>query len=38
VDAYIAQHTGTRFSHSICPSCYERHVLPEIETFERKLP
>jgi len=24
VDSYIAQHTDVRFSHSICPACYER--------------
>ncbi len=24
VEAYISQHTGTHFSHGICPACYER--------------
>src|SRR5262249_21781455 len=23
VDSYITQHTNTRFSHGICPHCYE---------------
>lgn len=36
VEAYVARHTGTRFSHSICPSCYESRVLPQIEALERK--
>jgi PAS domain S-box-containing protein len=24
VEAYISQHTHTRFSHGICPACYEK--------------
>ncbi len=24
VESYIARHTETRFSHGVCPSCYER--------------
>jgi hypothetical protein len=24
VETYIARHTETRFSHGVCPSCYER--------------
>jgi hypothetical protein len=23
VEAYISHHTNTRFSHGICPACYE---------------
>lgn len=26
VDAYISQHANVRFSHNICPECYEKHV------------
>jgi DNA-binding response OmpR family regulator len=26
VDNYIAQHANVRFSHNICPECYEKHV------------
>ena len=29
VEAYISRHTSTRFSHSICPSCYESEVEPQ---------
>ncbi len=29
VDAYISQHSDVRFSHNICPECYERHVRTE---------
>lgn len=26
VDNYISQHANVRFSHNICPDCYEKHV------------
>ena len=26
VESYISEHTSTRFSHGICPSCYESEV------------
>lgn len=28
VESYITQHTDTRFSHGICPSCMAAHVEP----------
>ena len=28
VDSYIGRHSNVEFSHSICPSCYEKHVQP----------
>lgn len=28
VEAYIAQNTNTRFSHGICPDCYDKEVAP----------
>ncbi len=31
VEAYVAAHTGTQFSHGICPGCMATHVEPEIE-------
>jgi PAS domain S-box-containing protein len=34
VENYISHHTETRFSHSICPSCMETHVEPQLETSE----
>lgn len=30
VDTYFTQTQGTDFSHSICPECYERVILPEL--------
>jgi PAS domain S-box-containing protein len=29
VENYISHHTNTRFSHGICPACYENVVEPE---------
>jgi CheY-like chemotaxis protein len=31
VEAYISRHTDTRFSHGICPECFEQHVRPDLE-------
>lgn len=36
VEGYIARHTSTRFSHSICPPCYETHVEPQFAELERR--
>lgn len=30
IESYINQRAGTRFSHSICPSCYDDVVVPEM--------
>ena len=35
VEAYIARRTRARFSHSICPSCYEQHVVPQLREDDR---
>ena len=31
LDKYIGDHSDTQFSHSICPTCYEEIVKPEME-------
>jgi len=31
IESYINERTGTDFSHSVCPDCYQRVVIPEIE-------
>jgi CheY-like chemotaxis protein len=36
VEAYIAQHTDARFSHGICPDCYEGVVKPEVARVRRQ--
>jgi len=30
VESYISRYTNTRFSHSICPSCYAKEVEPQL--------
>jgi DNA-binding response OmpR family regulator len=34
VETYFTQHSGVSFTHSYCPSCYERFVRPELEALE----
>ncbi len=35
VESYISEHTKSRFSHGICPSCYEEKVVPELSAMDR---
>ena len=39
VESYVSDHSDARFSHGICPDCYESVVRPQLETLhpgERK--
>ena len=36
VETYFTQHSGVSFTHSYCPSCYERYVRPELERLESR--
>lgn len=36
VEAYLARHTNTKFSHGICPECMEAHVEPQFAKLEEK--
>jgi phosphoserine phosphatase RsbU/P len=38
IEAYINQRTGSEFSHSICPDCYTRVILPELEKLRGEQP
>jgi len=35
VEKYITEHSAIRFSHGICPECYERHVKPQLDELRR---
>lgn len=35
IDTYVQQSTGTKFSHGICPDCYDKHVKPELDAVKR---
>jgi response regulator NasT len=38
VDAYISAHSGARFSHGICPECYEQIVKPQMAANDMEVP
>jgi phosphoserine phosphatase RsbU/P len=35
IEGYINQRTGSEFSHSVCPDCYTRVIIPELEQLKR---
>jgi len=36
VEHYIEQHSRAKFSHGICPACYQKIVKPQVsEALER---
>ena len=35
VETYVGERSGARFSHGICPECYETIVKPEIARLDR---
>jgi DNA-binding response OmpR family regulator len=37
IEGYINERTGSEFSHSVCPDCYQRVVLPELESLKAKM-
>ena len=34
LEGYISERTGSDFSHSVCPDCYRRVVLPELQQLK----
>ncbi len=36
IEGYINARTGSEFSHSVCPDCYQRLIVPELEAMKRK--
>ena len=34
IEGYINERTGSEFSHSICPDCYQRVVIPELNKLK----
>jgi CheY-like chemotaxis protein len=37
MEGYINERTGSEFSHSVCPDCYTRVVMPELEQLKASL-
>jgi PAS domain S-box-containing protein len=36
IENYISEHTTTKFTHGICPECYQNKVEPELEDMRRR--
>lgn len=34
IEEYIRKRTGTRFSHGVCPDCYDKIVVPQLEQLD----
>jgi sigma-B regulation protein RsbU (phosphoserine phosphatase) len=34
LEGYISERTGSDFSHSVCPDCYHRVVMPQLEQLK----
>jgi CheY-like chemotaxis protein len=37
IESYVSAHSEAQFSHSICPTCYENVVKPELKSFQQLL-
>jgi DNA-binding response OmpR family regulator len=38
IENYIKDRTGSEFSHSVCPDCYQRIVVPDLKNVLRAVP
>lgn len=36
VEAYVTQHTNTKFSHGICPNCFRKQVQPQLDDMKSR--
>lgn len=34
IESYINERTGSEFSHSVCPDCYEREIVPQLRALK----
>jgi hypothetical protein len=37
IEGYISTRTDAKFSHGVCPSCYERIVVPDLERLRASM-
>jgi len=35
VEEYVSEHSDAKFSHGICPECYEKYAKADLESFKR---
>ena len=33
IESYINERTGSEFSHSVCPHCYESEIVPQLRAL-----
>lgn len=38
IESYINERTGSEISHSVCPECYEKVVVPELARLKASVP
>ncbi len=38
IESYMAARAGTRFSHGVCPECYERVLVPQLKKLGLATP
>lgn len=40
LESYISRRTEANFSHGVCPECYQKHMVPQLEMLrmKKKLP
>jgi phosphoserine phosphatase RsbU/P len=38
IEGYISDRTGSDFSHSVCPDCYQRVLIPELAQIKASPP
>jgi phosphoserine phosphatase RsbU/P len=38
IEGYISDRTGSDFSHSVCPDCFERVLVPELAQIKAVVP
>ncbi|HYE98447.1 MAG TPA: response regulator [Planctomycetota bacterium] len=38
IETYVSRRSKARFSHGICPDCYEQHVEPELRALKEETP
>lgn len=38
IESYFSERQGTQFSHGICPTCYEREIVPQLKRLGIEKP
>ena len=37
LESYITEHSDAEFSHSVCPSCHEEKVIPDLDALKKSM-